>query len=178
MYPRSRALFVALLTLLAVLATAVVTAPASSAASHRMTRLEVSFSNSVVKLINAQRRQHHLKPVKLNRYLTLASDRHNRAMARVNTISHQLSGEKDFVARDRAAGFRYRCWGGENIGVSARVSRAGARELQSLMYAEKAPNDGHRQNILNRHYTMVGVAVLRDARNGRLWLTTDFGSRC
>jgi len=43
------------------------------------------------------------------------------------------------------------------------------------MYKEKAPNDGHRRNILSRGFTLIGIDVVRDSK-GTVWLTQDFAS--
>jgi uncharacterized protein YkwD len=44
------------------------------------------------------------------------------------------------------------------------------------MYYEKAPNDGHRRNILNPAYRDVGISVVQDFVHHRIWLTVDFGT--
>jgi uncharacterized protein YkwD len=44
------------------------------------------------------------------------------------------------------------------------------------MYDEKPPGDtGHRDNILSKNYTNVGIDVYFDNVNGKVWLTEDFG---
>lgn len=178
---RSLRALVAVLVTLALLATGLIRpAPAASAPLLRILPMgltETSYARTVMQTLNDQRSAHGLKRLRLSLALSLAAGRHNAAMARANTISHQLRGERDFVARGRLAGWRIRCATGENIGVSARMDRGGAVELQKLMYGERPPYDGHRQNILSSRYTHVGVAVLVDRRNQRVWLTTDFGQR-
>lgn len=174
-----------LVTSLLVAALAVSGFAAPSTASAKLTRLstmslvESSYAVTILNTINAQRVKHRLKKVRFSLVLTVAALRHNVAMGRVNQISHQLPGERDFVARGRAAGWRPKCASGENIGVNARMDRAGAVELQNLMYNERPPYDGHRRNILNSRYTHVGIGITLDLRNKRLWLTTDFAQyRC
>jgi uncharacterized protein YkwD len=44
-----------------------------------------------------------------------------------------------------------------------------------MMMAEQPPNDGHRQNILGTHYTLVGIAMVIDSSQ-KLWLTEDFAN--
>jgi uncharacterized protein YkwD len=43
------------------------------------------------------------------------------------------------------------------------------------MYNEKAPNNGHRLNILSSKFRQVGVDVYLDRTHHKVWLTTDFG---
>jgi hypothetical protein len=52
---------------------------------------------------------------------------------------------------------------------------AGLLQLQTLMYNEKAPDDGHRVNILNPSYREVGIDVYFDAAHHTMWFTQDFG---
>jgi uncharacterized protein YkwD len=42
------------------------------------------------------------------------------------------------------------------------------------MLNEKPPNDGHRQNILSKDFTMVGIDVIVDTTHNKIWLTEDF----
>jgi uncharacterized protein YkwD len=41
------------------------------------------------------------------------------------------------------------------------------------MFNEKPPNDGHRQNLLSKTFTHIGIDVVRDS-HGTVWLTQDF----
>jgi uncharacterized protein YkwD len=41
------------------------------------------------------------------------------------------------------------------------------------MMAEQPPNDGHRRNILNTGFNLIGIDVLIDSKN-QVWLTEDF----
>jgi uncharacterized protein YkwD len=49
-------------------------------------------------------------------------------------------------------------------------------DILSDMMAEQPPNDGHRKNILDARWGIVGVGVV--VRNGRLWMTNDFSPPC
>jgi uncharacterized protein YkwD len=171
-------LLVAALT--AALVAPVVAAGSASALalSAGMTKTEYSYATSVLGQLNAERKSSKLKPVRVNKYLNLAAVRHNRAMASVNVISHLLPGEPAFNVRQWRAGYHYKCWAGENLGVHGAMDRSAALALETTMFRERPPQNGHRLNILNKHYTEVGVAVLLDRVNHRLWLTVEFGSRC
>jgi len=41
------------------------------------------------------------------------------------------------------------------------------------MLNEKPPDDGHRQNILS-NANIIGIDVLVDTQNQKIWLTEDF----
>jgi uncharacterized protein YkwD len=125
-------------------------------------------------LINKERAQHGIHPVWMNSHLQLSARRHNVTMARFNTMSHQLPGEAFFARRMTQAGYRWN-YAGENIGWNGDMSLSGVVVLEKLMYGERAPENGHRLNILNRHYRNVGVDVYLDREHHKIWLTTDFG---
>jgi uncharacterized protein YkwD len=64
---------------------------------------------------------------------------------------------------------------GENIGWNSAQNRPGLRALQLEMYREKAPDNGHRLNILDRSFRNVGIDVYFDKSHGKMWFTQDFG---
>ena len=135
---------------------------------------EVSISNAVLSLLNSERAANHLKPLTASTQLITSARNHNLAMARANTMSHQVAGEPALGTRETAAGYQW-SWAGENIGWNSDMSLPGVLLLQKTMYNEQAPNNGHRLNILNSHFTNIGVDVYLDNTNHRIWLTTDFG---
>ncbi len=128
---------------------------------------------AVLKQLNKDRAGHHLKALKMNTKLVKSAHAHNLAMATAKQLSHQLNGEPGLATRITKVGYRYSS-AGENIGENTDHSVDGALALESLMYNEKPPNDGHRKNILNKQFTHVGIDVLID-KHGKLWLTQDFG---
>ncbi|WP_375504019.1 CAP domain-containing protein [uncultured Jatrophihabitans sp.] len=140
----------------------------------RRTTTEVSVSNAVAKLLNAERAAHHLKPVAVRTQLISSARSHNLAMSRTNTMTHQARGEAALGSRITSTGYKW-TWAGENVGWNSQMTTAGVLMLQKAMYNEQPPNDGHRQNILNSHFTNVGVDVYLDAANHKVWLTVDFG---
>lgn len=167
-------LWAPMLTVGALLLSLLVTAGSAQAATLHRTRAELTYGKAVLRLINAERRANHLRPLRYDSRLRISARRHNLTMARANTLSHQLPGEANFARRIDAAGYRWR-YAGENIGWNSSISRRGVLILEKMMYHEKAPNDGHRQNILSRHYRNVGVDVFIDKAHHKVWLTTDFG---
>ncbi len=110
----------------------------------------------------------------MNSKLVSAAHAHNLAMAKANTLSHQLSGEAALGSRVSAAGYRWSAVA-ENVAYNSSRSQAGVLAVQKAMYNEKPPNDGHRQNILNKTYVDVGIDVISDSVHGKVWLVTDFG---
>lgn len=112
--------------------------------------------------------------------LVASATAHNVAMSSGCGPSHQCPGEPAFDVRIRAQSVSAH-WFAENVGMGGPITLSTqgawsmARRLTTDMLAEQAPNDGHKQNILDPDLHLVGIAVTIDAR-GVLWLTEDFCS--
>jgi len=152
---------------------AVITAGPASATL--MTTTEQSISKVIVLMLNAERVGHGLRPLTVAYALQLSARRHDQAMAAANVMSHQLPGEPNFAVRIYRAGYDW-VWAGENIAWNSEMNTTGVKVLESLMYHEVAPNNGHRLNILNSHFKNVGIDVLLDWTHHKVWMTEDFGS--
>jgi uncharacterized protein YkwD len=162
--------FVALVTLFC----ALVSPTSANASARRLSRATTtSYAHKMLSILNRERAAHHLRPLHLNAKLVRSAHWHNLHMARANTLSHQLPHERSFDRRISRTGYSWRMVA-ENIATTSRVSWHGTSAMEYAMYREKAPNNGHRQNILNRQYRAVGVDVYYDAAHHRLWITQDF----
>jgi uncharacterized protein YkwD len=133
-----------------------------------------AWANAVLAELNAERANHGLRALKMNSKLISAAHSHNLLMAKADTLSHQLSGEAALGSRISAAGYRWSAVA-ENVAYSSTRSKGGVLGMQRMMYNEKPPDDGHRQNILNKAYVDVGIDVINDSIHGKVWLVTDFG---
>jgi uncharacterized protein YkwD len=144
---------------------------ATSSSSTYATRPD--WANAVLDELNDERKSHGLPALKLNTKLTSAAHTHNLAMAKANTLSHELKGEAALGSRVSAAGYSWSAVG-ENVAYNSDRSQAGVLALQKAMYNEKPPEDGHRDNILNAKFVDVGIDVINDSAHGKVWLVTDF----
>jgi Cysteine-rich secretory protein family len=128
-------------------------------------QFEEAGEQQLVRLINQERARRGLRPLAVDQPLTLAARKHTELMAKHKALSHQFDGEPTLEVRfadenlrsDRQA---------ENIDLSANVPLA----HQAFM---RLP--GHRANILNTDYNVVGVAVLRSG--DQVYVTEDFAHR-
>lgn len=145
------------------------TAPTATAA----TSTETAAAKSGLALLNSERAAHHLPALGWSTALVSSAHRHNLAMSKANSMSHQVPGEAVFSTRISQAGVAWHAVA-ENIGWTTNRTSAGANDLETSMYNEKAPDDGHRQNILSTATRYVGVDTMIDAATGKLWLTQDF----
>ena len=162
----------------ALLAAALVAAPAltpdAAAAARPGPAVAQRWAVAMLGLLNSERRAHHLVPLRMNARLARAAHQHDLVMARDNRMSHRLPGERYFAVRISATGYKW--WSaGENIGWSSTISLGGLATLEREMYGERAPADGHRQNILNRSFRQVGIDVHLDWAHHKMWFTQDFG---
>ena len=134
---------------------------------------EVQIANAVFQAINQERAAHGIAALQWYPALAQSVRQHDVAMDHAGTLSHQLAGEAAPGDRETQQGVAW-TWAGENIGETPDLSLNGAMELHQLMMAEKPPEDGHRRNILDGNFNVLGVAVLLDQPHGVLWLTEDF----
>ncbi len=114
-------------------------------------------------LLNADRATHGLPPVRSNAKLAALAGDYAQDMINRNFFAHNNpEGQTPFDRmRQRGISFGY---AGENLAINTSV--AGAE--QALMNSP-----GHRANILNSHYTQVGIGV-RYSRSGSVYVVQEF----
>jgi uncharacterized protein YkwD len=103
--------------------------------------------------------------------VTRSAHLHNLAMAAANTLSHRVSGEASLGTRISQQGVSW-TWVGENVGEGPSFTTTDALTLERMMMGDA----GHRNNILSRYPSVVGVDVLFDTVHQKLWLTEDFAN--
>src|SRR5262249_45708405 len=103
-----------------------------------------------------------LKP---NPVLCRVARAHSANMARQGVMNHVLDG-KGAPDRIKAAGYKYASCG-ENIG-------AGDAGLEAVLKAWMN-SKGHRDNILHRRFTQIGVGVVTDEK-GKAYYTQVFAT--
>ncbi len=113
---------------------------------------------------NRERIAQQLPPLKWNNALAEAARHHALLMAKRDDLSHQLPGEPPLVQRAGQAGARF-SQVGENIAVGPRAPSIHTGWMHS---------PGHRANILDVHFTALGVGVIED--NGQLYAAEDFST--
>lgn len=113
--------------------------------------------------LNATRRKAGLRPLVLETRLTNAAVQHADDMAAHGYFDHTSPDGRSPFARMHAFGCRFG-YAGENIALSGSEAEAYAALLQS---------PEHLQNILNAHYTHVGIGIA-GAPDGSLMFVQDF----
>jgi uncharacterized protein YkwD len=128
-------------------------------------------------VLNAERSRHRLRPLRLNRKLSRAAQRHSRAMARNRFFSHTSPGGASFVDRIRSTGYLSgaRSWTvGENIAYGS-----GTRSTPRSIGRAWMNSPPHRANILSSSYRAIGIGIASGTPigGGGGTYTTDFGRR-
>lgn len=127
-----------------------VAAPVDAEASVRASSREVSF----VDLINDERAQHGLRPLRIRGELTRVARAWSGSMAATGSISHNPQLTRQVEDWSRVA---------ENVGVGPEAASLHRAFMNSPL---------HRRNILNGAYTELGVGIVR--ANGMLYVTQNF----
>ncbi|HVX35488.1 MAG TPA: CAP domain-containing protein [Hyphomicrobium sp.] len=106
-------------------------------------------------IINAYRKKHGLKPLKLNPELTEAAKAHSRDLAKFDRISHYGSDGSNPWDRVKRAGYHARLTA-ENVGT-------GQIDFNEVMRGwEESP--GHNKNLLTPDATHMGIALVQDPK--------------
>jgi len=126
----------------------------------------------LVEMINADRKAAGIPPVEYSDQLSQAADEHCREMITGNYASHwNRDGWKPYL-RYSAAGIRDHT--SENIHAFWSTDFRPERVWDYLaeghrgFMAERPPNDGHRQSVLDPRHTHVGIGVAYDRGSMRM----------
>jgi uncharacterized protein YkwD len=132
--------------------------------------------DAVLCLVNAERRERGLPPLRSNDDLELAAQRHSADMVDRGYFEHDSPGGT--TVRDRVQRTGYlkgvRRWSlGENIGWASRSISSPAGMVKAWM-----ESPGHREIILTRTFREAGVGIAMGVPSGRrsgATFTMDFG---
>ena len=160
-------------------------APAASAAGAacpkadelpgRMTVAEVRVATLC--LINAERRQRGLKPLRQNARLAAAGKRHARDMVSFRYFAHNSRAGRRFSSRIQRTGYPRgrRALLGENLAWGTGTYASPRRIVRGWMQSP-----GHRANILQPAFREIGIAIVagtpKTGPDGATY-ATEFGRR-
>ena len=116
-----------------------------------------TLANAAVCLVNQERTQRGLKPLRVNKRLSKAAAKHARDMASRGYFSHDTEGGGDFVSRIKSAGYISRASFpslGEDLAYGSGSLGSARAIVQSWM-----ESPGHRANILCRKFRELGIGV-------------------
>lgn len=117
----------------------------------------ISFENQVLTLVNTERANQNLAPLRLSTQLTTAARSHSFAMAKDNFFSHcNPDTKKQHAYRIFKTGYPQSATG-ENIAIG-QVTPASV--MNSWMNSS-----GHRANILSSSFTEIGIGYIYDVHD-------------
>lgn len=124
----------------------------------------LSLIEEVLNIVNSERGQVNLLPLRLHSQLNAAAQAHSNDMARHNFLSHTGSDGSSPFDRIKQYGYNFR-WAGENIASGYSSPRD---VMQGWM-----SSSGHRANILNPNFRDIGIGY---ARGNQPYWTQTFGA--
>jgi uncharacterized protein YkwD len=133
-------------------------------------------TNVTLCLLNNERAAHGLRPLRLDRKLSRAARGHSRDMVAKRYFAHDSRSGASFSSRIKRAGWMRgrRAWTvGENIGWGEGTSASPRAMVSAWMHSA-----GHRANILERHFRLIGIGIALGAPTGAndgATYATDFG---
>jgi len=142
----------------------VVFLPVSLRAADEKVKLSTE-EEKIIELVNKARAEEKLPPLKANKRLMEAAQKHSANMARQEKMEHTLD-DKTPADRIKAESYLYaKC--GENIA-------AGEAWKIEAVHDAWMKSEGHRANILDKDYTEIGVGLAKSAK-GEMYYTQVFG---
>ena len=121
-------------------------------------------------LLNAERAERDLRPLRRRRVLDAAAEAHARDMAEHGFFAHEAPDGSRPHERILRAGYRRARLTGENLAKGERSAGAASSIVDGWM-----DSPGHRANILRRGFEEIGVAIVDDGEEA-IYVTT-FGAR-
>jgi uncharacterized protein YkwD len=149
------------------------TCPKADELPGRMTVAEVRIATLC--LINAERRERGLKPLRQNGRLAVAGKRHVRDMVGARYFAHDSRAGRRFSTRIMRTGYTHnrRALLGENLAWGTGSFASPRSIVRGWM-----DSPGHRANILQPNFREIGIAVVsgtpQSGRDGATY-ATEFG---
>ena len=122
------------------------------------------IGDRLIQQINAHRASVGLSPLQQDPIAQQAAQLQAQDMEINGVMQHQDRAGRSPMTRYAALGGHPSVYGENVASYGDAVTQAEAQwhiiaKLDGMMMAEKPPSDGHRENILSRDYTAVGVGV-------------------
>ncbi|GEK33057.1 CAP domain-containing protein [Kurthia sibirica] len=127
--------------------------------------LRRGFEQLMIELMNQARVEHQLKPLKYDKGLTAQARAHSQEMVDHRYFAHEGLNGSTPESRMKAAGYVQENYYAENLAYG---------QYSAIFAHEGLMNSlGHRENILNKNLTNVGVGVAFDREN-KPYFTINF----
>ena len=170
----------AVLAFLAFLSTGVGSSTAAGSPVRQLTAAN-QLESQVLGQLNAVRRAHGLRPLRLSNPLSAAADSHSRSMGRFGFFGHSSRDGSEFWQRVQRF-YRQGGYSSWSVGENLLWSTTGLDASGALTLWMASP--GHRKNILTPRWREVGLSAVTvpaapGVFGGRdvVIITSDFGVR-
>jgi hypothetical protein len=141
------------------------------------------FERFMLHLINQERTERGLDPLRFDGNLNESSERHTNWMLRHDIFDHDGAGGTNATQRMKEAGYKLAgTWRtGENIALQSERGSSGMRDDVRDLHQSLMNSPSHRANILNPKFDEIGIGIERGSfRLGgntfdAVAVTQDFG---
>ncbi len=144
----------------------IIAQPSVAQADEDLSQLSADGERAAL-LINQLRADAGLAPLRVHPLLTLAANLHIQDMTSTGVYGHYGSDGASVHQRIARVGYTTNGWNGENWAVSETVDKSVG------WWMTDAP---HRENVLNRSYTEMGIGVAPHPLGWGLILVVDFST--
>ena len=131
-----------------------------------------SSERDLVALTNRSRASAGLRSLKVDSTLTSVARWRSHDMIERDYFSHDIPGYGDVFKKLDAKGYCY-ALAGENIGWNTYPDG----DATGAIHAMFMDSSGHRRNILNRSWEVIGVGAYKGADGKKMW-TVLFADKC
>ena len=139
--------------------------PVFAGVAQHASAYDVEAENQMVALINKERAERGLQPVRIDERLIQAARLHSETMISHHELSHRLPNEPELRDRVAVTGIDF-SMAGENVAYDANAQHA---------HVEFMHSPGHRANILQSKFNAVGIGIVH--QGNLIWVTEDFAQR-
>lgn len=126
------------------------------------------YERAMLDLVNGERAAAGLKPLRLELRLNDSAEDHSAWMIEADVFSHTGRNGSDAGQRMREAGFPFEgdwTWG-ENVALQSERGAEGVADDVADLHRGLMASEGHRANILNPDFEVMGIGVERGAYEG------------
>lgn len=127
-----------------------------------------SLERLMLDLVNEEREARGLDPLRLDLRLNDSAEGHSEWMLRADRFSHTGEGGSSATDRMKEAGFVFSgSWGsGENVAWQSERGASGLADDVEDLHGRLMNSSGHRANILNPKFEVMGIGVERGGFDG------------
>jgi len=129
-----------------------------------------------LEIINISRKKNNAPPVKLDILASRVANKMSREAAQNGYLGHwNMAGEEPYLryafagGHDHVSENAYGEWSTENYSASSQVISAMMKTGHQKFMAEKAPDNGHKVNIIDKAHTHVGIGFCLEGKQFRYY---------